>query len=55
VARLYEPSSGSLHAVPVAALMRPDESGPADRAALTAALGGWPHVVWALLPRDARG
>lgn len=54
-ARLYEPSSGSLHAVPVAALLRPDESGPADRAALTAALGGWPHVVWALLPRDARG
>jgi hypothetical protein len=54
-ARLYEPSSGSLHAVAVAALLRPDEAGPADRAALTAALGGWPHVVWALLPRDARG
>ncbi|TWH27434.1 hypothetical protein L600_000500001070 [Isoptericola variabilis J7] len=54
-ARLYEPSSGSLHAVPEEALAAPDDVAGDDRAALTAALGGWPHVVWALLPRDARG
>jgi len=54
VATLYEPSSGRLHAVPVPALVAAGRDG-GDRRPLTAALGGWPHVVWALLPRDARG
>ncbi|MFE7408809.1 hypothetical protein, partial [Isoptericola sp. NPDC057559] len=57
LATLYEPSSGRLHAVPRAAL---EAAGGTRRAPATgrlpeAALGGWPHVVWALLPRDARG
>ncbi|MCF4120257.1 hypothetical protein L1785_04615 [Antribacter sp. KLBMP9083] len=54
---LYEPSSAALHTVPVAALLDPPDAGidPATpegkvRAALTRALGGWPHVTWALLP-----
>jgi len=51
LATLYEPSSGRLHAVPVATLADPR----ADARLRTPALGGWPHVVWALLPRDARG
>ncbi|MFC7876525.1 hypothetical protein [Isoptericola sp. NPDC057391] len=59
VATLYEPSAARLHAVPVAALVagRGSGGGPAsaDREPLAPALGGWPHVVWALLPRDARG
>jgi hypothetical protein len=50
-ARLYEPSSATVHTVPLAALRCPGDAAPRDRAALTAALGGWPHVVWALLPR----
>ena len=54
LATLYEPSSGGLHAVPARALDAPLDA-PDERAALRAALGGWPHVVWALLPRDARG
>jgi hypothetical protein len=54
-ARLYEPSSGGLHAVPEAAILAAGSGDPGSRAALSAALGGWPHVVWALLPRDARG
>lgn len=54
-ARLYEPSSGRLHAVPERALLGRGDEAAAERAALTAALGGWPHVVWALLPRDANG
>ncbi len=54
-ARLYEPSSGFLHAVPDEMLLAPHVAEPGSRAALTAALGGWPHVVWVLLPRDARG
>ncbi|MFD6178466.1 MULTISPECIES: hypothetical protein [unclassified Isoptericola] len=57
LATLYEPSAGRLHAVPRAELeaagggRRADATGPVREAAL----GGWPHVVWALLPRDARG
>lgn len=54
---LYEPSSAALHTVPVAALLDPPDADvdPATpegrvRAALTRALGGWPHVAWALLP-----
>jgi len=54
VATLYEPSSGRLHAVPIPALVAAGREG-GDRRLLTAALGGWPHVVWALLPLDARG
>ena len=56
LARVYEPASGMLHAVPFGALRAPDASdgGHADdapaRAARLAALGGWPHVTWALLP-----
>jgi len=52
LATLYEPSSGRLHSVPVATLTA-DDGG--DSRVLGPALGGWPHVVWALLPRDARG
>jgi hypothetical protein len=66
---LYEPSGAGLHTVPVAALLDPPpaSSGGADgqqpqgdrtaarvRKALTAALGGWPHVAWVLLP-ERRG
>ncbi|ACZ30031.1 hypothetical protein Xcel_1000 [Xylanimonas cellulosilytica DSM 15894] len=51
VVRIYEPSSATLHTVPTSTLLDPDAAAPRDRAALTAALGGWPHVVWALLPR----
>lgn len=62
---LYEPSGAGLHTVPVAALLDPPPapSGAAEpaqstgdrtaarvRKALTAALGGWPHVAWVLLP-----
>lgn len=65
---LYEPSGAGLHTVPVAALLDPPPapSGRADisqstgdrtaarvRKALTAALGGWPHVAWVLLPERA--
>jgi len=53
VATIYEPSAGRLHAVPVAALVA--GRGIGDDQPLAPALGGWPHVVWALLPRDARG
>ena len=57
LATLYEPSSGRLHAVPRAELEAAVGSRRADVAGRVpeAALGGWPHVVWALLPRDARG
>ncbi|GAA4717763.1 hypothetical protein GCM10023216_02320 [Isoptericola chiayiensis] len=56
-ATLYEPSSGTLHSLPAAVLRagtrartRPDRRGEAAR---TRALGGWPHVVWAILPRGS--
>jgi hypothetical protein len=49
--RLYEPSSATVHTVPLPVLRRPGDAAPRERATLTAALGGWPHVVWALLPR----
>ncbi|QAY70347.1 hypothetical protein [Xylanimonas protaetiae] len=51
VVRVYEPSSATMHAVPTALLLDPDAATERDRAALTAALGHWPHVVWAVLPR----
>ncbi|MFE5308345.1 hypothetical protein [Isoptericola sp. NPDC056605] len=54
VATVYEPSAGRLHAVPVAGLVA-GARGRRDDRLLAPALGGWPHVVWALLPRDARG
>jgi hypothetical protein len=62
---LYEPSGAGLHTVPVAALLDPppapsgrpdvtpstgDRTAARVRKALTAALGGWPHVTWVLLP-----
>ncbi|WP_277209047.1 hypothetical protein [Isoptericola croceus] len=50
---LYEPSSGALHAMPTDALRGPGGGPRAERARLRA-LGGWPHVVWAVLPREAR-
>ncbi|WP_402464316.1 hypothetical protein [Isoptericola aurantiacus] len=49
-ARLYEPSSGTLHALS-AALLRDG----VVTAARTRALGGWPHLVWAILPRGRSG
>jgi hypothetical protein len=58
---LYEPSGAGLHTVPVAALLDPpgaadasgDRTAARVRKALTAALGGWPHVAWVLLPERA--
>lgn len=65
---LYEPSGAGLHTVPVAALLDPppvpsggaqpvhstgDRTSARVRKALTAALGGWPHVAWLLLPERA--
>ena len=65
---LYEPSGAGLHTVPVAALLDPppassygtdtaqstgDRTAARVRKALTAALGGWPHVAWLLLPERA--
>lgn len=57
VATVYEPSSGRLHGLPVAGLVAAGGVGRATRTdrVTEAALGGWPHVVWALLPRDAQG
>ncbi|WP_418277585.1 hypothetical protein ACNHYB_06430 [Isoptericola jiangsuensis] len=50
-ATLYEPSSGSLHTLPLDLLRRGAAPGDArGLAARTRALGGWPHVVWAVLP-----
>lgn len=49
--RIYEPSSATLHSVPTRTLLDPGAAPPRDRAVLTAALGHWPHVVWAVLPR----
>ncbi|WP_407318586.1 hypothetical protein UQW22_18080 [Isoptericola halotolerans] len=51
-ATLYEPSSGALHAVPVDALRSVD--GAPRQPSRRRALGGWPHVVWAVLPREER-
>lgn len=42
---VYEPSSGTVHRLDAARL-----SQGARDAAVRRALGGWPHVVWALLP-----
>ncbi|WP_129785455.1 hypothetical protein [Promicromonospora panici] len=65
---LYEPSGAGLHTVPVAALLDPppvpsggsetsqstaDRTAARVRKALTAALGGWPHIAWVLLPERA--
>ncbi|GAA2219214.1 hypothetical protein GCM10010413_07000 [Promicromonospora sukumoe] len=65
---LYEPSGAGLHTVPVAALLDPppvpareteaqpstgDRTAARVRKALTAALGGWPHVAWVILPERA--
>ncbi|MFI2293986.1 hypothetical protein [Isoptericola sp. NPDC019571] len=55
VATVYEPSAGRLHGVPVARLVAAGARERGDDPLVAAALGGWPHVVWALLPRDARG
>lgn len=52
-ATLYEPSSGALHALPVDAL-RSADGAPRAQASRRRALGGWPHVVWAVLPREER-
>lgn len=52
VARIYEPSSGAVHTVPfgVLGVGGASDSVAVVRAARLAALGGWPHVTWALLP-----
>jgi hypothetical protein len=53
IASVYEPSSGTVHAIALGDLQAPDGGGsldPATRAARIAALGGWPHVTWAVLP-----
>ncbi|WP_264031927.1 hypothetical protein [Cellulosimicrobium sp. SH8] len=43
--RVYEPSSGTVHDLDVASLLD-----GARQPAVRSALGGWPHVCWALLP-----
>jgi hypothetical protein len=43
--RVYEPSSGTVHDLDAASLLD-----GARRPAVRSALGGWPHVCWALLP-----
>lgn len=43
--RIYEPSSGRIHAVAVESLLARQRSHPA--------LGGWKHLTWAVLPRAA--
>lgn len=48
---IYDPSSASIHTVPAAVLLEPERADAAEQRLLTAALGGWPHVVWAVLPR----
>lgn len=60
VAVVWEPSSGARHGVPVVDLLAPAgrpaaAAGDPVAAARRAALGGWPHVVWALLPAGAGG
>ncbi|MFI2362724.1 hypothetical protein [Promicromonospora sp. NPDC019610] len=65
---IYEPSGAGLHTVPVAVLLDPPPALPLEaetqqttgdrtaarvRKALTAALGGWPHVAWVVLPERA--
>ncbi|MFB8227742.1 hypothetical protein [Cellulosimicrobium sp. NPDC055967] len=47
--RVYEPSSGTVHDLDVAHLLDGARS-PGARSAL----GGWPHVCWALLPAVGR-
>jgi hypothetical protein len=76
IVRIYEPSSATMHAVPVRLLLADaaddadvadadagagaggdgngDAARAADRAVRTAALGWWPHVVWAVLPMCGR-
>ncbi|MBE7700080.1 hypothetical protein H9623_07140 [Oerskovia sp. Sa1BUA8] len=52
---VYEPSSGALHRLRVADLL---EGARADREpskAVRRALGGWPHVTWAVLPAGRAG
>lgn len=48
--RVYEPSSGTLHTLPAGALLD-----GARVPAVRRALGGWPHVCWALLPDGRAG
>lgn len=48
--RVYEPSSGTVHDLDAAHLLDGARS-PAVRRAL----GGWPHVCWALLPAGRQG
>ncbi|MEL7975894.1 hypothetical protein AAG589_08500 [Isoptericola sp. F-RaC21] len=55
VATIYEPSAARLHAVQLSGLVAAGGAGDGEPRLVAPALGGWPHVVWALLPRDARG
>ncbi|MFH6688852.1 hypothetical protein QVL82_08445, partial [Cellulosimicrobium funkei] len=48
--RVYEPSSGTLRTVAAGALLD-----GARVPAVRRALGGWPHVCWALLPDGRAG
>jgi len=50
VVRVYEPSSATMHTVPTGVLLVSERAWAGERAVLTSALGGWPHVVWAALP-----
>ncbi|MCO7272855.1 MULTISPECIES: hypothetical protein [Cellulosimicrobium] len=47
--RVYEPSSGTVHDLDAAALLDGARSPEVRRA-----LGGWPHLCWALLPAVGR-
>jgi len=51
---VYEPSSGTLHRLRVADLLAVGEDGGPSKA-VRRALGGWPHVTWALLPAGRAG
>jgi hypothetical protein len=55
-ALIYDPSAARLSRVPRDLLLHPESPGApenpgAPARALTQALGGWPHPVWAVLPQ----
>jgi hypothetical protein len=52
-ASVYEPSSGTLHRLRVADLVAGAVGGPGK--GRLRALGGWPHLAWAVLPAGRAG
>lgn len=52
---VYEPSSGALHRVRVADLLAGTRVAGEPSKAVRRALGGWPHVTWAVLPAGRAG